>query len=115
MRTDDTTPRPSCGPKWVIRRQVEGGTSMPIYMKYGNIQGTGKGNHKGWIELQSAQLGTHRNVKDPTGSGSNREASVPAVSEVVVTKLQDISSTDLFRQALNGQGVKVVIDFVAKD
>lgn len=88
---------------------------MPIYMKFPGIGGTGKGNHKGWIELESCQLGVYRRVTDPTGSSINREASAPAVSEIVVTKSQDIASTDLFRQAVDGQGKKVVIDFVASD
>lgn len=88
---------------------------MPIYMKYGEIQGSATGKHKGWIELESAQFGTHRNVKDPTGSNVNREASVPAVSEIVVTKIQDVASADLFKQALDGRGAKVVIDFVSPD
>jgi len=73
---------------------------MPIYMKYPGVEGTGKGNHKGWIELQSAQLGVHRNVKDPTGSSTNREASVPSVSEIVVTKDLDIASSGLVQEAL---------------
>ena len=31
---------------------------MPIYMKYGKIQGPMTGNYKGWIELESCQLGS---------------------------------------------------------
>jgi type VI secretion system secreted protein Hcp len=34
------------------------------------------------------------------------------VSEIVVTKLQDSASTDLFRQSMWGEGATVQIDFV---
>jgi type VI secretion system secreted protein Hcp len=68
--------------------------------------------HEKWIEIQSCQLGTNRNVTSATGRGSNREASVPSVSEIVVTKDLDCSSTNLFKMALWGEGKKVTIDFV---
>ncbi len=89
---------------------------MPIYMKYdgidGNVTATG---HEKWIELDSCQLGVHRNITNPTGRGENREASVPAVSEIVVTKQGDAASTNLFRAALWGEGKKVKIDFCKTD
>ena len=85
---------------------------MPIYMEYEGIKGSvTETGHKQWIDLESAQLGTHRNVKDPTGSNINREASVPSVSEIVVTKTQDDASADLFKAALCGTGKKVTIHF----
>src|SRR4051812_41235603 len=85
---------------------------MPIYMNYDGIKGSvTEKNHKGWIDLMSAQLGTHRNVKDPTGSNVNREASVPSVSEITVTKVQDDASSDLFKAALCGTGKTVQVDF----
>ena len=62
---------------------------MPIYMKYEGIDGPLTGKYKGWIELESAQLGTHRSSTSPTGRGEDRDASVPSVSEIVVTKLTD--------------------------
>lgn len=86
---------------------------MPIYMKYGNIKGdvTAKG-HEGWIELQSAQLGVQRQVTSPSGRGANREASKPSVSEIIVSKFQDGTSTNLFRESLQGEGVDVEIHFI---
>jgi type VI secretion system secreted protein Hcp len=89
---------------------------MPIYMHFEGVDGavTAEG-HKKWIELQSCQLGVHRNVTSPTGRGQNREAAVPAMSEIVVTKLQDCSSTGLFKASLWGEGKKVKIDFVKTD
>src|SRR4051794_27413937 len=88
---------------------------MPIYMKFPGVEGTGKGIHKGWIELDSAQFGVSGHVTNPTGQGTNRDATAPSISEVIVTKTQDIATTGLFQQAFDAKGRKVVIDFVAKD
>src|SRR5262245_4100391 len=85
-------------------------------MKYGKIKGgvTAKG-HEGWIEIQSAQLGVNRHVTSPSGRGTNREASVPAVSEIVVTKDQDGASADLLRESFRGDGADVEIHFMKTD
>jgi type VI secretion system secreted protein Hcp len=89
---------------------------MPIYMKIDGIDGsvTAEGHQK-WIELNSCQLGTNRHVTNATGRGTNREASAPAVSEIVVTKMTDESSTNLFRESLWGEGKTVKIDFCTTD
>ena len=93
---------------------------MPIYMgifekphvldrKFrGEVKAKG---YEGWIQLQSAQLGTNR----PTGRGLNREASAPATQEIVITKLMDSVSTALSREALDGKGKLIVIAFVKED
>ena len=88
---------------------------MPIYMKYGKMKGdvTAKG-HEGWIELQSAQMGVHRNITSPSGRGVNRDSS-PAVQEIVITKYQDSSSTELFREGMWGGGADVEIHFLKTD
>src|SRR5438067_1016526 len=80
---------------------------MPIYMRYEGIEGPGVGKYKGWIELDTAQLGVQR-----PSSQKNREASAPSVSEIVITKSQDSASNALFRASINGEGKKVTIDFV---
>jgi type VI secretion system secreted protein Hcp len=90
---------------------------MPIYMQFGEdaeqIRGNvGAGPHAGWIELNSCQIGVNRHVTNPTGRGTNREGSAPSVSEIVITKKTDASSSGLFRESLNGTGKKVIIDFV---
>ena len=84
---------------------------MPIFMKYGKINGEAKAaGHEGWIELESAQLGTSRNA---TATGSvSRESRAPTLNEIVVTKKHDSSSTHLAREALHGEGVEVIIDFM---
>src|SRR4051812_44052891 len=83
-------------------------------MKIEGVAGSIKtGPYRGWIELQSAQIGSNRHVTNPTGQ--NREAAVPSVSEIVVTKFADDSSTALLRSALRGKGTKVTIEFVRED
>ena len=63
---------------------------MPIYMgifekpnvQDRNFRGEVKAKgFEGWIELQSAQIGTQRNITSQAGRGANRGASVPAVQE----------------------------------
>ena len=82
---------------------------MPIYMKFEGIKGevTAKGEHNGWIELQSAQIGAHR--QEIVG---NRDSGAPAISNIVITKNQDSASPLLFQESLAGKGRKVTIDFV---
>jgi type VI protein secretion system component Hcp len=97
---------------------------MPIYMgifEKPNVldknftQGVKAKGYEGWIELRSAQLGTHLNMTSASGRGTNREASAPGTQEIVITKLQDSVSTALFKQALYGEGKLIVIAFVKDD
>jgi len=88
---------------------------MPIYMKYEGVEGEAKDKYKGWIELDSCQIGASRNITSTTGRGTNREASNPSINEIVITKRQDGASTKLFRESLNGEGKKVTIVFADKD
>jgi type VI secretion system secreted protein Hcp len=60
-------------------------------------------------------MGVSRHITNPTGRGTNREAAVPSISEIIITKNQDCSSTRLFRLSLHGEGKKVRIDFVTTD
>ena len=86
---------------------------MPIYMKYEGLDGsvTTQGYEK-WAELQSVQLGVNRHITNPSGSGVNREASSPAMSEIVCTKDQDDCSAPLFKESLWGKGKTVKIHFL---
>jgi type VI protein secretion system component Hcp len=86
--------------------------AMPIYMKIEGYEGPVTGKYKGYIELQSCQLGTNRNIGNSTGTGSNKEASAPASYEVVITKNPDDSSAFLFTEALSGKGRKITVVFV---
>jgi type VI secretion system secreted protein Hcp len=83
---------------------------MPIYMEFDGIKGhiTMQGHEK-WIELQSFQWGVGRHISTPMGSGQDREASAPSISEVVVTKVLDAADTGLLSEALSGEGKLVKI------
>ena len=89
---------------------------MPIYMKYDGIDGdvTAEGHPK-WVELNSFQWGVGRGISSPTGASADRESSAPSISEIVVTKAQDIATTKILDEALQGEGKKVTIDFVKTD
>jgi len=89
---------------------------MAIYMNYtspsieGDVTAT---NFENWIEIDSFQWGVGRAVGSAQGSGGNREASNPSVSEVTFTKEQDQASGPLLKEAFNGAGQAVVtITFV---
>lgn len=89
---------------------------MPIYMNYNDIKGDATADgHAGWIELSSFQWGVGRGISSPTGGSADRESSAPSVSEIVVTKAQDISSTKLLNESYQGEGQTVVIDFCKTD
>ena len=83
----------------------------PIYMHYDGIDGdvTATGYAK-WIEIGSKQWGVGRSISSPSGGGgAGREASPANVSEIVVTKLQDVASPHLFAQATVGKAKTVQI------
>jgi type VI secretion system secreted protein Hcp len=92
---------------------------MPIYIKYGDIQGdvTAEGHkgEEGWVEVDSFQFGISRSISSPTGGGKDRESSAPSISEIVVTKPADNSSVQWLDHALQGNGVKATIDFCMTD
>jgi type VI protein secretion system component Hcp len=76
---------------------------MPINMKYEGIDGPLTGKYKGWIALESAQLGFHPGSKPGNGG------------EIVIGKNQDSASGQLLKEAVWGTGKKVTIDFLKKD
>jgi type VI secretion system secreted protein Hcp len=89
---------------------------MPIFMKYGTIKGdVSAAGHLGWIELNSFQWGVDRTISSPTGGSTGGGASAPSVSEIVVTKPTDIATVALLREALEGVGQDVAIDFCKTD
>lgn len=87
---------------------------MPVYMKYEGIKGnvTAKG-HEGWIELTSAQLGNARHISSTTSSANRSvNSSETQLSEIIVGKVNDETSTLLFQESITGKPKKVTIDFV---
>ncbi|WP_137181649.1 type VI secretion system tube protein Hcp [Roseomonas sp. AR75] len=83
---------------------------MAIYMKYGDIKGTvTTDGFKDWIELGSVQMGAGRGIASARGSGSNREASEPSISEITCTKQWDASSSSkLFEESVAGEMSRLV-------
>ena len=70
------------------------------FMKITDIPGSSKiSGYKGWIELDSMDLGVDRNIAMRIGTSSNREATLPVLSQITITKLMDQSSNQLFAAA----------------
>ena len=87
---------------------------MPVYLNYNDLAVKGdvtESNHKTWIEASSFQWGVGRGISSPTGASADRESSAPSVSEITLTKSQDIATVGLLTAALQGDGVKAVIHF----
>jgi type VI secretion system secreted protein Hcp len=91
---------------------------MAIYMEFDpKIKGTvTDAAFKDWVAVDSFQFGVGRGVASPVGGSKNREASLPSVSEIVVTKAYDPESSPGFlKDALRGGfATKVKIAFVTQ-
>ncbi|QBF32468.1 type VI secretion system tube protein Hcp [Thalassococcus sp. S3] len=87
---------------------------MPIYMQLDGIPGDAtQEEHKNWMDIESLHWNVSRNMNTQAGSTANREASEPTVSELVLTKVTDSSSTKLFAEACTGRlGKNTVIHLV---
>ncbi|MFV0491047.1 MAG: Hcp family type VI secretion system effector [Pseudorhodobacter sp.] len=82
---------------------------MPIYLQLDGIPGDATHEtHKQWMDIESIHWNVSRNMNTAAGSTANREASEPTVSEVVLTKVSDSSSTKLFAEACTGRTGKLV-------
>lgn len=85
---------------------------MAIYMQFPDAPGdVTETAHSNWIELHGFQWGVGRGISSVVGSSSERELTAPSISEVTVTKENDISTGKLMTQALSGHGCDVQIDF----
>jgi type VI secretion system secreted protein Hcp len=81
-------------------------------IKKGDANAKGHEGDKGWIDIDSIQFGSNRNIATPVGASSKREASAPSISEIVITKRMDSTSPLLFQESLVGKGGKVEIHLV---
>jgi len=92
---------------------------MAIYVKYTSPNITGGVTTKGYagqFEVTSFQHGIGRGVGAATGGTTNREASTPSVSEIVLSKNLDEASGALVKEAYSGAGkATAVISFVRTD
>ncbi len=85
---------------------------MPIYMKYEGVTGSETGKFAGWIELDSCQIGSPlRNGSISAGVTNGRQGTAD-VSEILITKAQDKTSTQLFMDSVQGTSRSVKIVFV---
>jgi type VI secretion system secreted protein Hcp len=70
---------------------------VSVYLNVPNINGGAtEQNHKKWIPVQSMTFGVNRNVSMNTGHATGREAALPNISEVHISKDMDLSSIELF-------------------
>ena len=82
---------------------------MPIYLELEGIPGDAtQEQHRGWMDIETLHFNVSRNMNTQAGSTANREASEPTISEVVLTKVTDSSSTQLFSEACVGRTGKLV-------
>ena len=88
---------------------------MAIYFKIGDIKGNATHDkHKEWLDVQSLQWSTSRQITTRAGAAQNREASEPSLSEVSLFKEMDGASPKLLTEALTGAaGKKVEIHLVS--
>jgi type VI secretion system secreted protein Hcp len=83
---------------------------MPIYLKVDGIQGDATHEeHKKWMDIEALHWNVSRAMNTTAGSTANREASEPMVSEVILTKVSDSSSTKLFQEACAGRTGKTAV------
>lgn len=89
---------------------------MALYMNYnagavkGNVTAAG---YENWIDISSMQFGVGRGISMNVGSMSNREVSLPSLSELTVTKSFDTASLLLLQDSIKGDtGVKVELAIV---
>jgi type VI secretion system secreted protein Hcp len=92
---------------------------MAIYMKYsspdikGGVKTTG---FEDQTEILSFSYGIARQVGSAVGGGTNREKSVPSVTDISLVKMEDEASGMLMQEAYSGKGkATVIISFVRTD
>jgi len=84
-----------------------------IYCKFGNISGTTTDkNHKNCMDIMAMSWGNNRNIPMNPGSPT-REPGQPTFSGLMLTKLVDSSSTELFQRSYGSQTGEEVIVYLA--
>jgi type VI secretion system secreted protein Hcp len=85
---------------------------MSIFLKFGSVLGDAEdAGHKNWIDVKAANWSLSRPVSNPAGSTSGRVLSAPQLSELTVTKDEDVATIPLIQAALEGSPVAAQIDF----
>jgi type VI secretion system secreted protein Hcp len=87
---------------------------MEIYLEIEGIRGSvTESAHREWIKVRSIEWDVTRDLALKVGSGSNREAGVPKLRDIRLTKDIDAASPRLFQEACLGKsGLKARIHFV---
>lgn len=79
------------------------------YLDYEGIKGeTTAEGYKDKITVLSVDWNVSRELSSFTGTAQDREASATRLGDVTITKLQDNSSPDLFKEATIGKGKKAI-------
>nr|WP_294553736.1 type VI secretion system tube protein Hcp [uncultured Rhodopila sp.] len=85
---------------------------MGIFLQFGSILGDVEdAGHTNWIDLQSVNWSLSRPVSNPAGSSAGQVLSAPQLSQLSVTKQQDVATIPLIQAALQGAPVGAQIDF----
>jgi type VI secretion system secreted protein Hcp len=88
---------------------------MAVFLQIPGIKGGAtEKNHEGWVKVDSLSFGVSRGISMPLGAARDREAGLPNVSEVHVTKSMDQSSIELFGWSVSKYDAKKVkVDIVS--
>ena len=85
---------------------------MAIFLKFGNVLGDVEdAGHVNWIDVKAVNWNVVRPVSNPAGSVAGRILSAPQVSELTITKDEDIATIPLVQAAFEGSPVAAQIDF----
>jgi len=85
---------------------------MSIFLKYGSVLGDAEdAGHTNWIDIKAVSWGLARPVTNPAGTTAGRVLSAPQLSELTLTKDEDVASIPLIQAALEGSPVAAQIDF----
>ncbi|REJ78743.1 MAG: hypothetical protein DWQ47_04665 [Acidobacteria bacterium] len=77
---------------------------MKYYLKLGDIEGTGTGEYRGWIELESVKLLAEPTFTPRASSGATK---------VEATKKYDVASGKILKLHINGEPQPAKIEIVA--
>ena len=85
---------------------------MSIFLQFGSVLGDVQdAGHTNWIDLKTVTWSLSRPVTNPAGSTAGRVLSAPQLSELTITKDEDVASIPLIQAALEGSPVAAQIDF----
>jgi type VI secretion system secreted protein Hcp len=85
---------------------------MGIFLKFGSVLGDVEdAGHLNWIDVTAVNWNLTRPVSNPAGSTSGRVLSSPQVSELTITKDEDVATIPLIQAAFEGSPVAAQIDF----